>query len=42
MIYKAALARKDKLLLNAQVTEAKDLPIKERIGTIPHEWMQNW
>ena len=42
MIYKAAVARKGKPLPNAQFTGADDLPIEERIGTIPHEWMQNW
>ena len=42
MIYKMAVARKGELLPNAQFTGADDLPIEERIGTIPHEWMQNW
>ena len=42
MIYKAAVARKDEPLLNAQVTGADDLLIEKRIGTIAHEWMQNW
>jgi len=42
MIYEAAVARTGKLLPNAQVTGADDLPIEERIETIPREWMQNW
>ena len=42
MIYKAAVARKGEPLPNVQVTGADDLPIEERIGTIPREWMQNW
>ena len=42
MIYEAAVARTGELLPNAQVTGADDLSIEERIGTIPHEWMQNW
>jgi len=42
MIYKAAVARKGELLPNVQVAGADDLPIEERIGTIPREWMQNW
>jgi len=42
MIYKAAVARTGEPLPNAQVTGADDLLIEERIGTIPHEWMQNW
>jgi len=39
MIYKAAVARKDEPLLNAQVTGADDLLIEKRIGTIAHEWI---
>jgi len=39
MIYKAAVLRKSELLPKAQVVGANDLPIKERIGTIPHEWI---
>ena len=42
MIYKAAVARKGEPLTNAQVTRADNLPVEERIGTIPCEWMQNW
>jgi len=42
MIYKAAVARKGEPLPDVQVTGADDLPIEERIGTIPHKWMQNW
>ena len=42
MIYKAAVARKDEPLSNAQVTKADGLLIEERIGTISREWMQNW
>jgi len=42
MIYKAAVARKGEPLPNVQVAGADNLPIEERIGTIPREWMQNW
>jgi len=42
MICKVAVARKGEPLPNAQIPGADDLPIEERIGTIPHKWMQKW